>query len=60
MVICAVLEESCGELRSVGGSINLSKDSPMSVRTANALIEKSVQENAEHLLNGAQYCVESW
>ena len=33
-----------GELRSVGGSNNVSQESPMSVSTANALIEKSVRE----------------
>ena len=33
-----------GELRSVGGSSNVSKESPMSASTANALIEKSVRE----------------
>ena len=32
------------ELRSVGRSSNVSKESPMSVSTANALIEKSVWE----------------
>ena len=33
-----------GELRSAGGSSNVSKESPMSVSIANALIEKRVRE----------------
>ena len=33
-----------GEVRSVGGSNNVSKESPMSVSTANAVFEKSVRE----------------
>ena len=33
-----------GELRSAGGSSNVSKESPMSASIANALIEKSVRE----------------
>ena len=33
-----------GELHSVGGSSSVSKESPMSASTANALIEKSVRE----------------
>ena len=36
--------QSCGELRSAGGSSNVSKESPMSASTENALIEKSVRE----------------
>ena len=36
--------KSCGESRSVEMSNNVSKESPMSVGTANALIEKSVRE----------------
>ena len=35
--------KSCGELRSVGGSSNVSKESPMT-SAASALIEKSVRE----------------
>ena len=36
--------KSCGELRGVGGSNNVSKELLMSASTANALIEKSVRE----------------
>ena len=36
--------KSCGALRSAGGSSNVSKESPMSTSTENALIEKSVRE----------------
>ena len=36
--------KSCGESRSAERSNNVSKESPMSVGTANALIEKSVRE----------------
>ena len=36
--------KSCGELRSVGGSSTVSKESPMSASAANALIERSVRE----------------
>ena len=36
--------KSCGESRSVERSNNVSKESPMSASTANALIEKSVRE----------------
>ena len=36
--------KSCIELRSVGRSSNVSKESPMSVSAANALIEKSARE----------------
>ena len=36
--------KSCGELRSAGGSSNVSKESPMSASTENAFIEKSVRE----------------
>ena len=36
--------KSCGELCSVGGSSNVSKESPMCASAANALIEKSVRE----------------
>ena len=36
--------KSCVELRSAGGSSNVSKESPMSANTENALIEKSVRE----------------
>ena len=36
--------KSCCELCSVGGSSNVSKESPMSARAANALIENSVRE----------------
>ena len=36
--------KSCGELFNVGGSSNVSKESPMSASAANALIEKSVRE----------------
>ena len=35
--------ESCGELRSAGGSGNVSKESPMSAGTGDASIEKSVR-----------------
>ena len=35
---------SCGELRNAGGSSNVSKESPMSASTENAVIEKSVRE----------------
>ena len=42
--ITGVKNTLTGELRSVGGSSNVSKESPMSASTANALIEKSVRE----------------
>ena len=36
--------QSCGELRSAGGSSNVSKESPMSASTQNAVIEESVRK----------------
>ena len=36
--------KSCGELWSAGGSSNVSKESPMSASTENALIEEGVRE----------------